>query len=83
MSLTEGVFPPEYLSPVSYSTAITALGGLAEQHGNFASAMFADLEQNEAMLIAQMTATHVVMTNLGPVRDKLEVSVELSPYGND
>lgn len=48
-----------------YTTAILALGEWAEQHGNLASAMFAETEPRdaiEAMLIAQMTATHVAMT---------------------
>ena len=50
-----------------YKTAINALGASAEKHGTMASAMFAELEPQdavEAMLIAQMTATHVAMTNL-------------------
>ncbi|MCK0139270.1 hypothetical protein [Aliiroseovarius sp. F47248L] len=50
-----------------YSTAIGALGGSAERLGSLASAMFAELEPSdavEAMLIAQMTATHVAMTSL-------------------
>ncbi|MEP1537241.1 MAG: hypothetical protein ABJQ34_10560, partial [Paracoccaceae bacterium] len=50
-----------------FTTAITALGVSAEQFCSMASAMFAELEPNdaiEAMLIAQMTATHVAMTTL-------------------
>ena len=50
-----------------YNTAISALGASTEKYGSMASAMFAELEpQNavEAMLIAQMTATHVAMTTL-------------------
>lgn len=48
-----------------YTTAIAALGNLAEKHANLATAMFAELEPQdaiEAMLVAQMTATHVAMT---------------------
>jgi len=50
-----------------YKTALNALGKQAEEHGNLASAMFAELEPRdgvEAMLIGQMTATHVAMTTL-------------------
>ncbi|WP_289043313.1 hypothetical protein [uncultured Aliiroseovarius sp.] len=50
-----------------YATALGALGGSAERLGSLASAMFAELEPRdavEAMLIAQMTATHVAMTSL-------------------
>ena len=50
-----------------YTTAISALGELAEKHSNLASAMFAEMEPRdavEAMLIAQMTATHVAQTTL-------------------
>lgn len=50
-----------------YNTAITALGKQADKHANLASAMFAEIEPRdaiEAMLIAQMTATHVAMTTL-------------------
>lgn len=50
-----------------YQTAIGALGKSAERHAGLASAMFAEMEPTdavEAMLIAQMTATHVAMTAL-------------------
>ena len=50
-----------------FLTAIGALGTSAERLGSLASAMFAELEPRdaiEAMLIAQMTATHVAMTSL-------------------
>jgi hypothetical protein len=50
-----------------YMTAISALGKSAEKCGSLASAMFTELEPQdavEAMLIAQMTATHVMMTQL-------------------
>ncbi|WP_108839301.1 hypothetical protein [Tateyamaria sp. Alg231-49] len=50
-----------------YNTAIMALGEQAERHANLASAMFAETEPQdaiEAMLVAQMTATHVAMTTL-------------------
>ncbi|GAB5449554.1 hypothetical protein [Gymnodinialimonas sp.] len=50
-----------------YLTAIGALGTQAERYGSMASANFAELEPRdaaEAMLIAQMTATHVAMTVL-------------------
>jgi len=50
-----------------YSTAITALGKSAEKHANFVSAMFAETEPQdaiEAMLISQMTTTHVAMATL-------------------
>lgn len=48
-----------------FQTALHALGKSAEQHGSMASAMFAELEPRdaiEAMLIAQMTATHVAIS---------------------
>ncbi len=48
-----------------FKTAIDALGKQAEEHCNLVSAMFAELEPRdgiEAMLIAQMTATHVALT---------------------
>ncbi len=48
-----------------YKTALNALGKQAEEHCNLASAMFAEMEPRdgvEAMLVAQMTATHVAMT---------------------
>lgn len=50
-----------------YKTALSALGKQAEEHCNLVSAMFAELEPRdgiEAMLIGQMTATHMAMTNL-------------------
>lgn len=50
-----------------YNTAIQALGDWAEKHANLASAMLAEIEPQdaiEAMLTAQMTATHVAMTTL-------------------
>ncbi|CAN0602939.1 unnamed protein product, partial [Ectocarpus sp. 12 AP-2014] len=50
-----------------YTSAITALGKSAEQYGNLVSAMFAETEPQdaiEAMLISQMTATHVAVTTL-------------------
>jgi hypothetical protein len=50
-----------------YTTAISAMGNLAEKYANLASAMFAEMEPRdavEAMLIAQMTATHVAMATL-------------------
>ncbi len=70
-----------------YTTAITALGNGAEKHADLASAMFAETEPRdafEAMLISQMTATHVAMTTLCErmthqtsfnVRESLERSV--------
>ncbi|WP_299601515.1 hypothetical protein [uncultured Tateyamaria sp.] len=70
-----------------YTTAVAALGKAAETHANFASAMFAEVEPRdalEAMLVAQMTATHVAMTTLSErmtyqtscdVRESLERSV--------
>lgn len=51
----------------AYITSISALGTYAERYGSFASANFAELEPRdaaEAMLIGQMTATHVAMTAL-------------------
>lgn len=50
-----------------YTSSIAALGTYAARYGSFASATFAELEPRdvaEAMLIAQMTATHVAMTAL-------------------
>ena len=50
-----------------YLSAISALGRSAEKNGAFASAMFAEMEPKdalEAMLLAQMTATHVTLTHL-------------------
>ncbi len=50
-----------------YLTAIGSMGQSGERFGSLASAMFAELEPRdaiEAMLIAQMTATHVAMTTL-------------------
>lgn len=48
-----------------FCTALEALGKGAEDVGGMASAMFAELEPTdavEAMLVAQMTATHMAMT---------------------
>ena len=50
-----------------YSMALTALGKSADKHVNFVSAIFAETEPRdaiEAMLVSQMTATHVAMTTL-------------------
>ena len=50
-----------------YKTTLNALGKQADEHCNLASAMFAELEPRdgiEAMLVGQMTATHVAMTNM-------------------
>jgi hypothetical protein len=50
-----------------YSSAITALGKSAEKYGSFVSAIFAETEPRdaiEAMLVGQMTTTHVAMTTL-------------------
>lgn len=50
-----------------YETAISALGEAAEKRASLVSAMFAEIEPRdaiEAMLVAQMTATHVAMTQL-------------------
>ncbi|MGC1506420.1 MAG: hypothetical protein WA782_20065 [Sulfitobacter sp.] len=50
-----------------YLTALGALGKSSEKCGSLASAMFAELEPQdaiEAMLIAQMTATHVMMAHI-------------------
>lgn len=70
-----------------YLTAISAIGQAADKLSPLASAMFAELEPNdaiEAMLIAQMTATHVTMTRLSEkltyqtsyqVRESLERSM--------
>ena len=70
-----------------FQTALHALGKSAEPHGSMASAMFAELEPRdaiEAMLIAQMTATHVAISTLtgrmtyqtrSEVRESLERSV--------
>ena len=70
-----------------FQTALHALGKSAEQYGSMASAMFAELEPRdaiEAMLIAQMTATHVAISTLtgrmtyqtrSEVRESLERSV--------
>ncbi len=70
-----------------YTTAITALGKSAEQHATFVSAIFAETEPRdalEAMLISQMTATHVAMTTLSgrmsyqdstDIRESLERSI--------
>lgn len=48
-----------------FSTALEALGAGVEDAGSAASAMFAELkpvDAVEAMLVAQMTATHMAMT---------------------
>ncbi|MGH1455073.1 MAG: hypothetical protein ACRBBV_18100 [Paracoccaceae bacterium] len=48
-------------------TALDALGGNAKDKANMVAAMFAEIEPQdavEAMLVAQMTATHVAMTTL-------------------
>ncbi len=70
-----------------YTTAITALGKSAEKHANFISAIFAETEPQdavEAMLISQMTATHIAMTTLSErmsyqestdIRESLERSI--------
>ncbi|MFK7877989.1 MAG: hypothetical protein AB8B71_19820 [Paracoccaceae bacterium] len=50
-----------------YNTAIKSLGAWAEENANLVSAMFAETEPRdavEAMLVSQMTATHVAMTAL-------------------
>lgn len=50
-----------------YISAVKALGAKAEEFASFMSATFAELEPRdaiEAMLIGQMTATHVAMTAL-------------------
>ena len=50
-----------------YKTTLNTLGKQVEEHGNLASAMFAELEPRdgvEAMLIGETTATHVAMTSL-------------------
>ncbi len=50
-----------------YTTAISALGKSAEKHATFVSAIFAETEPQdalEAMLISQMTATHIAMTSI-------------------
>lgn len=50
-----------------FCTALGALGKAAETYASMAPAMFAELEPRdgvEAMLVAQMTATHVAMTQL-------------------
>ncbi len=70
-----------------YISAIGALGKEAEKYSTFMSAMYAELEPRdaiEAMLVTQMTATHVAMTTLiermthqnsTDVRESLERSV--------
>ncbi len=50
-----------------YSMAITSLGKSADKHVNFVSAIFAETEPRdaiEAMLVSQMTSTHVAMATL-------------------
>ncbi|WP_323765505.1 hypothetical protein [Marinovum sp.] len=59
-----GMKTPEAANVV-FSTVLEALGKGVEDTGNMASAMFAELEPvdaAEAMLVAQMTATHLSMT---------------------
>lgn len=70
-----------------FQTALHAIGKSAEQYGSMASAMFAELEPRdaiEAMLVAQMTASHVAIStltermtyqNASEVRESLERSV--------
>ena len=70
-----------------YNSAIVALGKSADRYANLMSAMFAETEPRdaiEAMLTAQMTATHVAMTTLSErmtyqthseVRESLERSM--------
>lgn len=74
IELPDGFLMTEYLGMQTFGaangvfiTAVEALGKSAEKHGTFAAAMFAELKPRdavEAMLIAQMTATHVAMTNI-------------------
>jgi hypothetical protein len=50
-----------------YVSSIAALGKWADRYGGLASAMFAEIEPRdavEAMLVAQMTATHVAVTQI-------------------
>ena len=50
-----------------FQTALHSLGKSADKYGSMASAMFAELEPRdaiEAMLVAQMTATHVTISTL-------------------
>jgi len=70
-----------------FQTALHSLGKSAEKYGSMASAMFAELEPRdaiEAMLVAQMTATHVTISTLTErltyqtsteIRESLERSV--------
>ena len=70
-----------------FQTALHSLGQSAEKYGSMASAMFAELEPRdaiEAMLVAQMTATHVTISTLTErltfqtsteIRESLERSV--------
>ncbi len=49
----------------AYISAVSAIGKSVDKYSSFVSAMFAELEPRdgvEAMLIGQMTATHVAMT---------------------
>jgi hypothetical protein len=60
-------------------SAMNALGASGKNYRPLASAIFAELEPRdaaEAMLIAQMTATHTLMTGLaGRVADQTNVQV--------
>lgn len=70
-----------------YLSSVTALGETAERYSDLASAMFAEIEPKgavEAMLVSQMTVTHVAMTRLSErmtyqtsyqVRESLERSM--------
>ena len=70
-----------------YTSAISALGTGAERFNSFSSAIFAELEPRdaiEAMLISQMSVTHIAMTTLSErmtyqktsdVRESLERSM--------
>jgi len=70
-----------------FQTALHSLGKSADKYGSMASAMFAELEPRdaiEAMLVAQMTATHVTISTLTErltfqtsteIRESLERSV--------
>lgn len=50
-----------------FCSALEAMGATAEQNASMAAAMFSEMEPRdaaEAMLVAQMTATHVAMTQM-------------------
>ena len=50
-----------------FVSAVSALGKSAEKHASLVSAMFAEIEPRdavEAMLVSQMTTTHVLITTL-------------------